>query len=121
MAKAIGKIVVDGQNDSIPDITSNNLLQEYNTSHDNSTVTRKSKPCLKRKRITESSAGINSKSPTIYITTVEKDLLKKFKGYLLLKFGENNSDHEIIMEAFSEYVKNNYREFYNEHLKNHKQ
>lgn len=117
MAKAIGKILVEGQNDSIPDITSNNLLREYNTSQDNSKVKGKSKPCRRKQRIIEPGPGINSKSPTIYITAVEKDLLKKFKGYLLLKFGESNSDHEVIMKAFSEYIKNNYRDFYDEHIK----
>lgn len=61
--------------------------------------------------------GVNSKSPTIYITDREKEILKKFKAHLLLETGVSKSDHEIFIESLKLYIAKNDKEFYKYYLK----
>lgn len=103
----------------IPEVDIPNLTKESETQEN----------CLERKIVQKTDnkrwhkkpphigQGVNSKSPTIYITDKEKELLKKYKAHLLLETGITKSDHEIFMEALTLYIAKNDKEFYEKYLK----
>lgn len=104
----------------IPEVDIPNLCTEGETQEN--TLGRKNASKTKNKRRYKSSnhiigQGVNSKSPTIYITDKEKEILKKFKAHLLLETGISKSDHEIFMESLKLYIAKNDKEFYEKYLK----
>ena len=54
---------------------------------------------------------ITRKSPTIYLLPEEKRYLDRLKAFILLKYGEKMSDHELVMEALREHAEKYYKEF----------
>lgn len=54
---------------------------------------------------------ITRKSPTIYLLPEEKRYLDRLKAFILLKYGEKMSDHELVMEALREHAERYYKEF----------
>ncbi len=55
--------------------------------------------------------GITPQSPTVYLLPEEKLFIKKLEAHILLHTGENVTDHQLIMDAVSEYAKKHYPDF----------
>ena len=54
---------------------------------------------------------ITRNRPTIYLLPEEKRYLDRLKAFILLKYGDKMSDHELVMEALKEHAEKNYKEF----------